>query len=70
MHILYFNPLPPIETFLTHLQQTTFENIATKGEIGQNELNFFFSYHIFISRDFPYLEKMFSKSSAADLLYV
>ena len=32
-----FNPFPPAKRILTHLQQTTFDNIAAKGEIVQYE---------------------------------
>ena len=30
-------PFPTCGRILTHLKQTTFENIVTKGEIAQNE---------------------------------
>ena len=34
---LQYQPFPTYRRVLTHLQQTTFENIVTKGEIAQNK---------------------------------
>ena len=72
-HLL--NPFPHINAFL---RRRLFENIVTKEEIAQNEqflllpqcfqllvIGYPFNY-----RDFPYFDKVCSKSSAADLLYV
>ena len=78
MHALEGLTLPTCRRILTHLQQTTFENIVTKGGIAQNmhflllpqrfQLfsviipTFIELFHVFAS--------MFSESSAADLFYV
>ena len=69
--------------FLTTLQQTTFEIIVAKGEIAHNEqflhllqcfqLSSIIKYiYIYISyiEIFHILSSMFSKSSAAELMYV
>ena len=40
---LHFQPFPSYRRILTHLKQTTFENIVTQGEIAQIQY-----------RDFPY----------------
>ena len=63
---------------LTHLQQTTFENIVTKGEIAQNEqflllpqcFQLFSVIILTILENFHIFELTFLKSSAAGLLYV
>ena len=63
---------------MTHMQQTTFENIVTRGDIAHNEqflilpqcfqlylienLSFIAIFHFFVNK--------FWKSSAADLLAV
>ena len=46
-------------------QQTTFENIVAKGEIAV-----YFTIKLSYMENFPVFVNMFSKSSAADLLYV
>ena len=71
-------PFPTHRHILMHLQQATFENIVTKGEIAQNK-QFLLLLHYFqlISENNPpfteifyVYDYMFSKASAADLLYV
>ena len=60
------------------LQQTTFENIVTKGEIAQNEqililpqcFQFYSIIVPLIIENVHIFAKMFLKSSAAYLLYV
>ena len=60
------------------LQQTSFENTVTKGEIAQNEQFLlwpkYFQLYLIIMllfiEIFPIFAKMFSKSSAADFLYM
>ena len=70
-------PFPSYRRFLTPLQQTAFENIVAKEEIAHDEqflllqqyfplsvIGFPFSY-----RDFPFFDKIWSNSSAAELSY-
>ena len=71
-------PFPTYRRILTHLQQTTLENIVTKGEIAHDEqfplLPHCFQLYLIIK--FSFMEifhifaDMFSKSSAAELPYV
>ena len=69
---------PTYRRFLMPLQQMTFENIVTKEEIAHNEqfrlLPHCFQLYSVIKPLFKGIicsfAKIFSKSSAADLLYV
>ena len=72
------NPCHTCRCILTHLKQTTLENIVAKGEIDHDEqfllwpqcvqlyltikLSFMEIFHVFVD--------MFPKASAADLMYV
>ena len=63
-----------------HLQQTTFENIMTKGEIAHDEqfhflpqciqLYYMIKHYNFVIEFFHNFASMLTKSSAAYLLYV
>ena len=72
-----FNPFPHIDAFWRLCSKLLFENIVTQEEIAQNEqfllltqcfpllvIGYPFSY-----RDFLYFDKIFLKSSAAELSY-
>ena len=66
-----FNPFPHTDAFW-HLQQTTLENIVTKGEIAHNE-QFPFCHHVFNTIRLLYFHifaKMITKLYAAEILYV
>ena len=60
------------------LQQTTFENIVAKGEITHDEqfhlwpqcFQLYLTINLSLMEIFQDFATMFSKSSAADLLYV
>ena len=49
------NPVPPMIRMLTHLQQTTFENIVAKEEIAQNDYFATMSSTVFINYTFIYI---------------
>ena len=71
-------PFPTRRHVLTPLQQTTFETIVRKGEIAQNEEflllphSFWLYFIIYLSflAIFHICNNLFSKLSAADILYV
>ena len=58
----FVQPFPTYRRILSHLQQTTFENIVTKGEMTQNKQNkhlsqlisTFFSNYTYNYRNFPF----------------
>ena len=59
----FFNPFPHVDAFWCLCCRGLFENMATKEEIAQNDIQLLF-FHL---KGFSY---MFSKSSAEDLLFV
>ena len=77
--ILWFNPFPPADAFWRNSRrQLTFENIVAKGEITHDEqfllgpqcFQLYLTIKRFFMKIFQAFVTMFSKSSAADLLYV
>ena len=71
------NPFPHIDAFGRLCSRRLFENIVTKEEIAQNEQFFLLSQcfplliigYPFNYKDFPFFDKICSKSSAAELSY-
>ena len=71
------NPFPHIDAFWRLWSRRLFGNIVTKEEIAQNEQFLFLTQcfpllvigYPFNYRDFPFFDKICSKSSAAELSY-
>ena len=72
-----FHPFPHIDAFWHLCSRRLFENIVTKEEIARNEQFLLLPQcfpllvigYPFNSRDFPFFDKIYSKPSAAELLY-
>ena len=73
--VLQIQLFPSYRHILTHLYQTTYENIVTKGEMAQYDQflilpQCFQLFFVIIPVIIDIFVKTFSKSSAADMSYV
>ena len=75
--VISFNPFPHIDALWRLCSRRLFENMVTKEEIAQKKqfpspfdtIFSTFTHYPFSYRDFQIIDKICSKSSAAELLY-